>query len=252
MVAKIGAWLRASWLISTFGLAALVYLPLLACVRGLTARDRSHRNVGRLFRRFGRVVVFCQPGWKREIVGAPPSDIGLRAYVVVSNHRSAADPFLLSHVPWDMRWVLKRELVDLPVVGWLIRLSGDIPVDRSSRSDAVRMLSECAETLRSGLSVMLFPEGTRNETGVGAFKSGAFRLAIREGAPILPLAVSGTETWLDRRFRPGAGRSRAVILPVIETEGLSGRDADALARRVQAAIEDALGGASQPSTVAAE
>jgi 1-acyl-sn-glycerol-3-phosphate acyltransferase len=140
-----------------------------------------------------------------------------------------------------MRWVLKRELIALPVVGWLIRLAGDIPVDRGSRTDAVRMLNECAETLRRGLSVMVFPEGTRNETSVGPFKSGAFRLAIREGVPILPLAVSGSERWLDRRFRPGVGSARAVILPAIATEGLSVRDADELARRVRVAIEDALG-----------
>src|SRR5262245_21547290 len=107
MKARLCAHLRAFWLISTFGLAALVYLPLLAAMRGLTARDRSHRVVGRLFRSFGRLVAFCQPKWKFELLGVPPSDVARRAYVVVSNHRSAADPFLLAHVPWDMRWVLK-------------------------------------------------------------------------------------------------------------------------------------------------
>jgi 1-acyl-sn-glycerol-3-phosphate acyltransferase len=111
-----------------------------------------------------------------------------------------------------MRFVAKEELFELPLVGWLLKLGGDIPVRRGDRRSAEDMLDACRATLARGLSVMLFPEGTRSPAGgLGHFKRGAFQVAIAEGVPILPIALHGTERCVGMG---GLERARALALPV--------------------------------------
>jgi 1-acyl-sn-glycerol-3-phosphate acyltransferase len=233
--------LRTAAACSAFALLGSAYVPALLQARICHRSDPLHRQAGRQLRRFGRHVCRYNSGWRFSIEGSPPSDIQERSYVVVSNHRSAADPFLLAHLPWDMRWVVKRELLDVPLVGTLIRLGGDIPVDRASRAGAVALLAECERTLRSGLSVMIFPEGTRHPQQLGPFKNGAFRLAVQLGVPILPVALTGTHQCLTTGpWRLGTAVARARILEPVATQGLSLRDASSLCHQVRESILLAL------------
>ena len=227
---------------AAFLLGAL-FIPPMAVLRIVTWKDPSHRIPGRLMRFYGRLLFRMMPGWHFTIEGSAPEDIGSQSYVVIANHQTTGDVFLLSNMPWDMRWVSKVELMKfVPVLGLLLWLSGDIPVRRGDKSSVVRMMERCRETLKNGLSVMLFPEGTRAKLGpLGNFKDGAFRLAIETGRPVLPLAVDKTlELWPCGTFALGAATGVVRILPPISTQGMSLDDLTRLKDLAREAIRTAL------------
>ena len=177
------------------------------------------------------------PAWRVERSGRIPAD-PRRPYVVVANHQSNADIPLISTLPWEMKWVAKAELFRLPVVGWMMRLAGDIPVDRGDRRSRVEVLHHARRSLDRRCSVMFMPEGTRaKDARVKAFQDGAFRLAIEAGVPVLPLAIDGTSDALPKAgWRFGPVRCRLHVLDPVETTGLDPSDAAALRERVRQAI----------------
>jgi 1-acyl-sn-glycerol-3-phosphate acyltransferase len=177
-------------------------------------------------RRIARVSLSVTTIWRFSIEGSAPPDIRDRAYVVVANHQSMADPFLLSLLPWDMRWVSKASLFRVPIVGWVLRLGGDISLQRGDGESVRAMLAECRHALDGCLPVMLFPEGTRSRTGeVERFKDGAFELAVERGVPILPVAIAGTARCMRKgAFRLCRGKAVARILPPIDTRALAEAD----------------------------
>lgn len=120
------------------------------------------------------------------------------SYVVVSNHQSYYDIFLIyGWLGMDIKWVMKKELAFFPGIGFGSRKVGHIFIDRSSKLAALETLDHAARKLVNGTSVVIFPEGTRSTTGeMGAFKRGAFKLALDLGLPILPLSISGTREIL--------------------------------------------------------
>jgi len=119
--------------------------------------------------------------------------------VVVSNHQSLADIPVVSHLKLDTKWLGKAELFRLPVIGWMMHMAGDVPIERSDRRKAATAMLQCARYLRQRCSVVLFPEGTRSPDGrVLPFNQGPFQLAIREQVPILPLVVEGSGAALPR------------------------------------------------------
>lgn len=231
-----------------FGVVASSFLPAVLLARACEGRDPTHRLAGRVLRRMARAVVAGSPLWRFSIEGTPPSDIGERPYVVVANHASLADPFLLAHLPWDMRFVAKEELFQLPLLGWLLKLGGDIPVRRGDRRSADDMLQACRATLARGLSVMLFPEGTRSPPGgLGHFKRGAFEIAIAERVPVLPIALHGTERCVGLGGLTRATASAQILAP-IDTRNSSRTDAPALAELTRQCIAAALGLPSRSPT----
>lgn len=222
-----------------------LFLPLLAVARVRHRHDEVPRIPGRWMRRLGRAATRFSPMWRFRVVGDRPKDIGERAYVVVANHASNADPFLLSHLPWDMRWIAKEELFRAPLIGWHMRLSGDIPLRRGDGDSVRQTLAEAKRTLERGLSVMIFPEGTRSKDGrLQRFKDGAFALAIEAQVPVLPIAIEGTRDCIPKRsIWPGEARAAAKILEPIPTAGLGasdvGRLRDAVRERIEAALQAA-------------
>lgn len=227
-----------------FFLLAVVFLVPMGLVALLAKEDPGRRQRGRMMRRFGRLTSTLTPLWHFRVEGPTPAGIDTDSYVVVANHESTADPFLLSSLPWDMRWISKEELFKLPLIGWLMRLGGDIPLKRGERASVEAMLGECRRTLESGVSVMLFPEGTRSPDGkLLPFKDGAFQLAIEAQRPVLPLALHGT-----RACRPKGslwfGEATAVVraLEPVPTAGLTLSDLPnlkAMVRdRIAAAVEE--------------
>lgn len=179
-------------------LLILIWLPLLAIVR-IFDRDPGLYSTGRMFRRLGLVISRVNPNWKISIEGNATID-DRKPYVIVSNHMSNADIPVISNLPWEMKWVAKKELFDLPVVGWMMTLAGDIPVARGAKREAVKVFRRCKYYLDRDTSVIFFPEGTRSRSGnLTRFASGAFDLAIREKKPILPLVVDGTQGCLPKK-----------------------------------------------------
>jgi 1-acyl-sn-glycerol-3-phosphate acyltransferase len=131
----------------------------------------------------------------------------------------------------------------------MMRTAGDVEVERGDKESKHRAMVEMRERLDRKLSVIIFPEGTRSRDGsVGAFRDGAFRLAIEAGVDVVPLAVSGTADSLPKgsiAFRPTA--ATLTVLPPVATRGLAVEDAPALAENVRAKIAAAISAGSSGS-----
>lgn len=121
-------------------------------------------------------------------------------HIYVANHASLFDiPVILANVPDNVRIMYKRELERIPVFGWCLRISPFIAIDRERSREAADVLDAVVSTMRTGSSVLVFPEGTRSEDGhVQAFRRGAFTLAVRSGRSIVPLALVGTASILPK------------------------------------------------------
>jgi 1-acyl-sn-glycerol-3-phosphate acyltransferase len=231
--------LASAWTWIWMGVVVLVGLPILALLVLVTVPfDRGRYLAGRWFRLVGVAMAKVNPLWRFRWSGTPPSD-PRRPYIVVSNHESFADILLISHLPWEMKWMAKAEMFRLPVVGWMMRLAGDIPIARGVGGKAlIDALARSRATLARRVSVMMFPEGTRSTTDeMLQFKDGAFLLAIEAGVPILPLAVAGTRTALPKHdWKFGRAVAEVTILDPVETTGLTSADAAALKQRVRDTI----------------
>jgi 1-acyl-sn-glycerol-3-phosphate acyltransferase len=217
-------------------LLVVVWLPLLAVVR-VFDRDPARYTTGRLFRVLGGLMTRVNPAWRLTRTGSRPSD-PRHPYVVVANHQSNADIPVISTLPWEMKWVAKASLFRIPVVGWMMRLAGDIPVDRGDIRSRAQVLKRAGDVLARRCSVMFMPEGTRSKDGrVRAFQDGAFRLAIEAGVPVLPLALDGTGGALPKHgWQFGEVAVRLHVFDPVPTAGLALTDAPALRERVRRQI----------------
>lgn len=227
-------------------------LPVQALLLVLTAPfDRNRVVPGRFLRFVGVAISRTFPPWRLRVEGRWPEGKG--PFVVLANHQSILDILMLSRVPREMKWVAKEELFRIPWVGWMLRMSGDIPIRRGDAESGDEALARARAYLERGMSVMIFPEGTRSKTGtLLPFKSGAFRLAIETGAPILPIAVHGTA-----RGMPKGGpwvnpcRATARLLEPIETapfrDGGVGRLKELVRGRIQATVDELARSAPGPA-----
>jgi len=232
-------YLRSVWIWTASAILVVVWLPVLGVI--WTFDKELRLRTGRWFRRLGRMLTRVDP-WRIQITGREHVDAN-QVYVIVSNHQSLADIPLLSHLRLDTKWLAKSELFRVPLFGWMLRMAGDIPVDRSLPRQGARAMLRCAKYLRQRCSVVFFPEGGRSLDGeVQPFNDGAFQLAIRERVPILPLVVEGTgkalpsKTWI-------WGKSRVIQLRVLEAipvDGWGVKESAALRDAVRQKIVDEL------------
>ena len=162
--------------------------------------------------------IFC--GVKVEIVGLEHINKN-RPVVLVANHQSEWETYVLQVLMAPVSTVLKKELLSVPFFGWGLRMVQPIAIDRSQRTNALKqIISQGKERLDDGRSVLIFPEGTRiapNEEQ--AFNKGAAMLATSAGVPILPVVHNAGYTWPGKRWRKFPGSIRVVIGPIIESEG---------------------------------
>ena len=207
--------------------------------------DRSRRAVGRVFHSAAVVAGSVNPFWTFRIEGAERVDRS-RPHVFVANHSSSADVFLVIRLPWEMKWLAKKSIFAIPLLGWLLRAAGDVPVVRGEKASARTAMERMRRHLDGGVSVILFPEGTRSVDGsLGEFRDGAFRLAIEAGVDVVPLAIAGAGESLPKRsfvFRPATAILR--VLPPVSTEGLAPAGARELGAAVRDRIAAAIGGGS--------
>jgi 1-acyl-sn-glycerol-3-phosphate acyltransferase len=228
-----------SWFV--LGVLVLLWTPMVAVVRLVTLPfDRGAYAAGYLFRLLPVVHQRATPLWTFSTSGALPADMR-RPYVVVSNHESFVDILLICHLRTEMKWLSKVEIMRIPLVGWMMRLAKDIPLERGDSASGSAALEASADRLASGVSVMIFPEGTRSKTGeLRDFHAGAFKLAIEGGHPILPLAVYGTRDALAKHdWRLGEARAEVRVLEPVPTEGLTMDDLPALRDTVRGRIIEA-------------
>lgn len=178
-----------------------------------------------------------------------------RHYVFMSNHRSNADIIAIASAlsEFQLRWVAKKELLRVPVFGWGLKALKNIIIDRSNRDEAVRSYRLARERMQRGISVIVYPEGTR---GVGSellpFKKGGFLLAIETGTPIVPVAINGTAAVLAKNgWRVEKGDVEVVIGRPIETAHLGVADRNRLIEDVRQAISSMMRSVEAPLPAAA-
>jgi 1-acyl-sn-glycerol-3-phosphate acyltransferase len=165
------------------------------------------------------------------------------SYVFVSNHLSYMDtPVALAHIPAQFRFLAKRGLFQIPFLGTHLSRAGHIPVPREDPRAAVKTLQTAAEAIqRKKISMLIFPEGGRSEGVLRPFKEGGAYIAIRAGAPIVPLVMMGTRQILP--YGAGVVLSGEVtlrVLPPIETSQLTLKDRGALTEKLRALILNEL------------
>lgn len=177
----------------------------------------------RIARRWARMLLWIA-GAKVKVVGLENVDPA-KSYVVSPNHVSYMDtPALLAHLPVNFRFMAKKGLFEIPFIGGHLKKAGHIAVPLDDPRASLRVLSAAGKAMKeSGLSVLVFPEGGRSETGeLQPFKDGAAYLAIKGGVPILPVALIGIRDVLpmhSHHMRPGKVTMR--IGKPLETEGLA-------------------------------
>lgn len=203
-----------------------------------TIFDKNKKLPGRFYRLMGVAATAVSPAWSFRVFG-DVGDYRPTNTVVVSNHQSQADPFLISSLPWEMKWLGKEVLFRIPFIGWSMSLAGDIPVNRGDRNSGKKAMQMCANYLKRGMPVMIFPEGTRSRDGqMLPFKNGAFRLAIENGSDILPLAVHGTRSALPKgSWKVGRSKAHVLMGKPISTKGMTMDDVEALSLQTREAIE---------------
>lgn len=199
-------------------------ITLLSTVLGIIALlvrvvDSSGNKSHQVARLWSRLLCFFN-GIKVEVRGleyAKPDE----AQIFVANHQSFFDIFTLSgYLPIQIRWMAKASLFRIPFVGWAMRAAGYISVERENKKQAYQSFLSTVEKLKTGYSVVIFPEGTRSVDGnIGPFKKGSHLLAIRSGAPMVPVAIVGTGNIIKKgsgRISPGP--VRIILMPPVHAD----------------------------------
>lgn len=144
------------------------------------------------------IISYIVPIWKIKVEGRNKAVPGT-TYVFISNHQSILDILLMNCLRYRFKWISKIENVKVPILGWYLRMADYITVNRGDNESKEKMMEEAYLCLKKGISIMIFPEGTRStDAGISFFKKGAFQLALSAGVPVLPVLIDGTGGILPR------------------------------------------------------
>ena len=171
----------------------VVTFPLTLIVWFLTLPfDKERLIVHMLLMYESTILSFLIPVWKIHIEGREKAIKGT-TYVIISNHQSILDILLMNCLRYRYKWISKIENFNVPVIGWYLKMAKYITVDRGNEDSKTEMLEKSYECLRKGISIMIFPEGTRSVNNeIGFYKRGAFQLALQADVPLLPVLIDGT------------------------------------------------------------
>jgi 1-acyl-sn-glycerol-3-phosphate acyltransferase len=214
---------------------AVLYTAIFAPLAALAGLLGHPHLATPITRTWGRLILWTC-GVKVEIDGLE-NLAGLGTYVLVSNHQSFFDIFAIcARMPGHPRFVAKRELEKIPVVGMAMRRAGHVMIDRAKGGQAIR---KAVKAVRDGFSIIVFAEGTRySDNCVHPFNDGASWLAIATRQKCVPMAISGSASFFPRGariVRPGR-RMRMAIGPAIDTAHLHGADREALTRQLEESV----------------
>lgn len=228
------SYLKIVWLASWAGVATLVlFLPItLAALLSRTG------NLAFQISRVWAWVMLKAGGVHTRIRGKERIERG-RSYVVITNHQSLYDiPTLVTALGIQFRWIIKKEVLKVPLFGYALYASRNIFIDRSNRESAIESIHRGMARLPRGTSVLFFAEGTRSPDGkIHDFRKGGFVTAIEGKLPILPVTVNGSRKVLAKKsivFQPGS--IEVVVGDPIETAGYTGEGLGELMRRTRDTI----------------
>jgi 1-acyl-sn-glycerol-3-phosphate acyltransferase len=181
------------------------------------------------------IISHLLPIWRITIEGRKKMVPGT-TYVIISNHQSILDILLINCLCYRFKWVSKKEVNKVPVLGWYLKMADYLTVDRGDKESKEKMMIDASKCLEKKISVMMFPEGTRSTDGnVKFFKRGAFQLAIAAGVPILPVLLDGSGDVLPKHGRlfHGYPRIRIKVLDPVTHDKFITNDCDTLAKHFQ-------------------
>ncbi len=180
------------------------------------------------------------PGWTVRVTGRDHIRPD-HAYVIVANHTSMADIVLMFCLFRQFKWVSKAAVFNYPILGWNMRMCRYIPLVRGDKDSINHMMQTCVRWLENGMSIVMFPEGTRSKDGwLKPFKHGAFTMALQTSRDVIPVAIHG-----GHRLIPKHGKTFATsadlwveILPPLAVDGTA--DVETLSERARETIRVAL------------
>ncbi len=211
-------FLRSLLFYILLGLAVIGVVPLLLVCVVLPGTKRNRAIARWSTGVIDMLRVVCRVNYQVQGAENIPETCG----IILSKHQSAWETFALQAIFPAQVWVLKRELLWVPIFGWGLKLMGAIAIDRKGGKKAlVQVIKQGTDRLQRGLWLVIFPEGTRIAPGkTGHYSIGGAMLAARSGFPVVPVAHNAGEFWTKQGFIIKPGCIRVVIGPVLETKGM--------------------------------
>jgi len=235
-IASIGIWLVISVL------TILLFFVELILTIILFPFDKKRKIIHSQCFWWATAVISSNPYWNVKVKGLENINKH-KTYVVVANHQSLADIIIMYKTHMQFKWVAKESLFKVPFIGWCLSLTKHIKLSRGSFGSIKKVYRQAAGWLKDDMSVVFFPEGARSQDGkIDKFQNGAFKLAIQEKRPILPIAIEGTSeaipkgSWIFQAKVIG----KLTVLAPIETEKLEPKDfiylRDTVHKRLKSAV----------------
>lgn len=228
-------------------LIGLLTLPLSLSFLCIGLFHGSGKSINRISLLWASIILKTG-GVRLKVTGLDRLDRN-QQYIFMANHQSALDiPVLVQSLrDFQLKWMVKRSLVFVPFFGWALWISRQITVDRTDRSKGPAILKRAKEKIKEGVSVAIFPEGTRSVDGhLLPFKKGGFLLALKTRTPVVPITINGSGALLPRGdWRIRAGVIEVIVSPPIPVEGYHAANLGPLMERVRKAIAAQLRNGSQ-------
>src|SRR5882724_3035963 len=204
----------------SYARSLLITAPLIFLYTGIMA---SISAASSLLDARGLMQHTCARIWARMILWTSRVRVSVKGvenirpnvpYVLCVNHQSHMDiPILLAALPFQFRFAAKKQLFRYPFLGWHLRRSGHVPIDRENPHAAVKSLREAAETIRHGTPVLIFPEGGTSRYGdIKPFKGGGFMLASKSDAQVVPITIRGSRAVLmPKTYHVRSGKVEVIV-----------------------------------------
>jgi len=234
-IISIGIWL-VSGLLTILLFFVVFFLNIL-----LFPFDKKKKITHRQCFWWSDAVIGFNPYWNVSVHGLENID-HKRTYVIISNHQSMADIAVLYQTKMQFKWVAKASLFKVPFIGWCLGLIKHIKLLRGDFTSIKEVYQAASKWLQKDISVLFFPEGTRSSSNqMGEFQNGAFKLAIKEKKPILPICLRNTHdaipkgSWI---FKTKV-KASVTVLAAVETNGFGPGDFVLLKDTVRAKLMEA-------------
>ncbi len=224
-----------------FFITLLLYFIMLFFTAVLYPFDKKRKVVHAQCYWWSDALIHFNPFWKISVGGLENID-RKKTYVIVANHQSLADIILLYQIKTQFKWIVKESLFKVPIIGWCLSLVKHIKLERGDFSSIKKVYREAAQWLKEDMSVLFFPEGTRSETGrMKEFQNGAFKLAIKEKKPVLPIFIAGTKDTISKGSWLFSIRVHCSlkVLPPVDTADFGPADFERLKDEVRSKLEAA-------------
>lgn len=236
-----------------FAVSSLVCFFIAVALWIITAPFDRDRRINHMFSCWwASLYAIAYPGWDVRVLHRERIEKN-KTYVLVANHTSIADIVLCFCLLRQFKWVSKTQVFNLPLLGWNMRLCRYVPLVRGNPNSIGMMMDLCRKWIARGVSIMMFPEGTRSEDGeVKVFKHGAFTLAKESNIAVVPVAIWGGSNLIPKHGSTFAAKAELVVevLPPVPSDSWS--DVQEYAEHVRGLIQGALALRSEAEASAEE